>query len=110
MKKIAAILAFSFLIMPSVMFAADAPTTGSLATVPNTLQNGPGDLVCLIQKVTNWTFTIFLVVAVFFILLAAYYYLLAQGGGEEVVKTHKMLIYSAVAIAVAILARGFVTV
>ena len=107
MKKLAVLIALGLILAPTVMFAA-APIGPSV--VPPTLEGGPNELVCLIKDVTNWIFTIFLVVAVFFILLAAYYYLLAQGGSEEVMKTHKMLIWSAVAIAVAILSRGFIVV
>lgn len=110
MKKLAVLIALGLILAPTVMFAATAATPIGPSVVPPTLEGGPNDLVCLIKDVTNWIFTIFLVTAVFFILLAAYYYLLAQGSGEEVAKTHKMLIWSAVAIAVAILSRGFIVV
>lgn len=117
MKKFAVLLAFSFLLVPALSLAQTPPATppaapavGGPSIVPNTLQEGPYKLVCLIRDVTNWIFTGFLVVAVIFILIAAYYYLIAEGNAEEVLKTHRMLIYSAVGIAVAILSRGFITV
>ena len=59
------------------------------------------------DNITNWMFTVFMILAVVFILLAAYKYLFS-GGGEEVAKAHKMILYSAVAVAVAILARGII--
>jgi hypothetical protein len=43
------------------------------------------------------------------VLVAAFKYL-TSGGGEETASAHKMLLYSAVAIAVAILAKGVVNV
>ena len=73
------------------------------------LGNGPAGLVGLIKTITNWLFTFLLALAVLFIILAAYKYLIS-GGGEEVGKAHKMLIYAAVAIAVAFLAKGIVFV
>ena len=63
----------------------------------------------VIDNITNWMFTIFIAVAVIFVLLAAFTYL-TSGGGEETAKAHKMILYSAVAIAVAILAKGVVNV
>ena len=104
MKKYFALLAL-LVTVPTMAFAQYGPSV-----VPKTLERGPYDLVCTIQTVTNWMFTIFLVVAVFFILLAAYYYLLAQGNAEEVQKNHKILLWAAVAIGVAVLSRGFVSV
>lgn len=74
-----------------------------------TLGGGAKDLLSIMEYVTNWFFTILLVLAVLFIILAAYKYL-TSGGGEEVGKAHKMLLYAAVAIAVAVLAKGIVNV
>lgn len=64
----------------------------------------------LINTVANWLFTFLLVLAVVFIVLAAYKYLFSQGSGEAVEAAHKMLLYAAVAVAVALLSRGFVYV
>lgn len=74
-----------------------------------TLDGGAKELLGIMEYVTNWLFTILLVLAVFFIILAAYRYL-TSGGGEEVAKAHKMILYAAVAIAVAVLAKGIVNV
>lgn len=72
-------------------------------------ENGIGGGISLIKNLTNWLFTILLVLAVLFIIVAAYKYLFS-GGGEEVGSAHSMLIYAAVAVAVAFLARGVVYV
>lgn len=66
--------------------------------------------VNLINTVANWLFTFLLVLAVIFIVLAAYKYLFSSGDAEAVESAHKMLMYAAVAVAVALLSRGFVYV
>lgn len=91
---------------PFVALAAPPPAPNPL---PSTLPQGPTSVLCLIESTTNWLFTIFLVTAVVFIVLAAYKYLFS-GGGEQAGAAHKMLIYAAVAVAVAMFSRGFVFV
>jgi len=90
-----------------------APPLNGSVTNPNPPAAGEIDSVDKILKVvdnlTNWMFTAFIAAAVIMVLLAAFTYLRA-GGGEETAKAHKMLLYSAVAIAVAILAKGIVNV
>lgn len=73
----------------------------------NTLPNGPNSILSFIDKITDWIFTILLVLAVIFILLAAYHYL--SGKEESVQKAHRMLMFTIVAVAVALLSFGFVT-
>ncbi len=111
-KYIFAVLIIPLLSAPFISFALTcpngqpAPCAQSDSTI---LANGPQGLVGLIETIGDWLFTFLLVLAVVFIVLAAYKYLFSQGG-EEVSKAHKMLIYAAVAIAVAVLAKGIVAV
>lgn len=72
--------------------------------------SGPSFFIDLLDKVSNWMFTFLLVAAVIFIVYAAYNYLLSEGSEEKVAAAHKMLIFAAVAVAVALLSRGFVFV
>lgn len=106
MKKIILFLSILALIGSPVLASAQANIPDPGETV---LAGGPGGVVDLIRIITNWMFTILLVLAVVFILLAAYKYLMS-GGGEEVGAAHKMLLYAVVAIAVAFLAKGIVFV
>lgn len=53
-----------------------------------------------------WLFTFAIVVSVIFIILAAFKYLTASGDEEKFNEAHRALIYGAVGIAVAIIARG----
>ena len=104
----------NFFLVPLLALLAGAPMVASAqAQVPNPgdtiLSKGAPGVIDLINTISNWMFTILLVLAVIFILLAAYEYLLS-GGGEETSKAHRMLIYAAVAIAVAFLAKGIVFV
>lgn len=124
---VASVVAFSGI---TTVYAQDTPTNtvgnsdnptntvGNSGNPTNTVGNNFGvaneidtvdDVLMVIDRITNWMFTIFLAAAVIMILYAAFVYL-TSGGGEETAKAHKMILYSAVAIAVAILARGVVTV
>jgi hypothetical protein len=86
---------------------APPPSTPTvMKPIPDTLPGGLTDIVIILTRVANWMFTIFLLVAVIFFILAAYKYL-TSGGGEKVAEAHKMIIYSAIAIAVALLSKGF---
>ena len=106
MRKFISFLSVALLVGFPVIASAQASIPPPSQTL---LANGPGGIVDLINTITNWMFTILLVLAVVFILLAAYKYLIS-GGGEEVGAAHKMLLYAAVAIAVAFLAKGIVYV
>lgn len=104
----------SFILFLSVTLLIGAPMlAGAQAEIPapsqTILASGPTGVIDLLRTITNWLFTILLLVAVIFIILAAYKYLFS-GGGEEVGKAHKMLLYAAIAIAVAFLAKGIVYV
>jgi hypothetical protein len=68
----------------------------------------PTIIVDLVNKVANWMFTFLLIIAVVYIILAAFNYLTSEGNEEKVTAAHKALVYAAVAIAVAVLSRGFV--
>ena len=85
-----------------------AVPTQNILTTGNT--DGLSGGVALIQKITNWLFTVLLVLAVLFIIMAAFKYLFSGGSEEAVATAHKMIIYAVVAIAVAFLARGIVFV
>ena len=138
MKKTAGIIAFlltiSLTCAPALALAAPQDAAGSVGNAGSVVTNNPQDaagsvgnaggttsnngfpnidsvdkVLKVMDNLTNWMFTVFMILAVIFILLAAYKYLFS-GGGEEVAKAHKMILYAAVAVAVAILARGVVHV
>ena len=83
--------------MPALAFAQSE-------TAPTDIITTGEDLESLLGTIRDWFFTIFLVVAVIFLIWAAFKYLTAAGDSEKVGEAKTALIYSIVAIAVALLA------
>ena len=93
-------------------------TLSALADVPpdnapfklgtNTLTSGATDLFQILQHIVNWIFTILIILAVIMFLLAAFNYLTSAGNDEKIKKAHKMLVWAAVGLAVAFLAKGLI--
>mgnify|MGYP001566896119 CR=1 FL=1 len=54
----------------------------------------------------NWIFTFLIIIAIIFVLIAAFKYLTAAGDPEKVKAASHTLVYAAVAVAVAIVAKG----
>lgn len=73
-------------------------------TSPQTGVTSLNDINTIVVRIVNWVMAMFFVAAVLFIFYAAYLYLTAAGNLEQVTKAHNQLIYSIVAIAVALLA------
>ena len=130
MKKLIVFVAILTLLMPfSVVLADDPPpvgapggTTGPTGSATGGTTGGPtgstnqpgvvdtvGDVMTVIDNITNWMFTIFLAFAVIVIIYSAFLFLTA-GGGDNVNKARKMLLYAVAAIAIAVLAKGIVNV
>ena len=105
MKKVIATLTI-FIAQAGVARAA-FPTVSSDKQLRNNLSGGPKDVLSFIEVMTNWFFALLITIAVIYILLAAYNYM-TGAGGEGVEKAHKMLLYAAVGIAVAVLSKGIV--
>src|SRR3989344_9471129 len=93
-------------------FAVLAQTSGSTSggTDPNFTAPTPpqsiGEFEDLIVTVVNWLFSFLVFLAIVFVMIAAYKYLTASGDPEKVKSASNTLIYAAIAIAVALLARG----
>jgi hypothetical protein len=79
---------------------------GQPCQIPQTKLNNVGGVLKLIQYITNWMFTGLLVLSVLMIIIAAYHYLFSGGDEEGTSKAKKYLIYTVIAIAVAMLAKG----
>jgi len=70
----------------------------------------PGGLLDAIANIVKWVYIVFFVIAVMFILFAAFNYLSGAGNPEKLKKAHDMIMYTAIAIAIALLAVGAVTI
>ena len=65
-----------------------------------------GDVPALICDVINWVFTFLVILTTLFIIIAAFKYLTSAGDPTRVTSANKTLIFAAVAIAVALVAKG----
>jgi uncharacterized membrane protein len=96
------------LVLPVLAFA-QFQTPGSVAGTSNTPTTSITSLQSVLQLfcvVFGWAFYFLIIVAVIFILYAAFKYLTAGGEPENVKKAGAMLMYAAVAIGVALLAKA----
>ena len=84
---------------------AGAQTTQPVQTAPQPVTS-LGGFIGLICTAVNWLFSVLVVLAIVFVLIAAYKYLTASGDPEKVKGASGTLIYAAVAVAVAVLAKG----
>jgi hypothetical protein len=99
------------LVIPALAFAqvSAPPSGGGVAGTSNTPTTNITSLQSVLQLfcvVFGWAFYFLIIVAVIFILFAAFKYLTAGGDPENVKKAGSMLLYAAVAIGVALLAKA----
>jgi hypothetical protein len=67
----------------------------------------PQDTVNSLCAVVNWLFYILIVFSVIMVLIAGYRYLTSNGDPEKVSTATKTITYAAIAIVVALIAKGF---
>ncbi len=75
--------------------------------LPPTPINSPNQALTLMCTLARWAFIFLMVLAVIFIIWAAFNYLRAGGDPDKVKEAGNQLIYAAIAVAVALFARGF---
>jgi fumarate reductase subunit D len=99
----------SYLGLP-VLFAGLSMTgiVYAQTSAPNPIVTTPGDLgKNLFCPIISWMFWILIAVAVIMVMWAAFIYLTAGDDTEKVHRATKTLTYAAIAVVVALLARGF---
>lgn len=76
-----------------------------------TVSKSPDDISveAAISRVTNWFFVIVLIVAVIFLLVAGFQFITAGGDPDKVNSARQNVMYAMVGVAVAVLARGIVS-
>jgi hypothetical protein len=84
-------------------FALAAPFLVAHAAITNF-----NDLLAIINRVQAWLFWILMSLAVVFILVSAYLFLGSGGDPKKVEAAKNQLIYSIIAVAVALLAKAFI--
>ena len=95
------------LLLGSVIFQIASAQT--LLVLPSGPQTG-ADLVTLILILTDWLFAGFLFLAVIFIILAGSQFFMGGGDPAQVALARTKLFIAVGAVAIAVLAKGFVTV
>jgi hypothetical protein len=108
MKKVISLALIALVLLP-VGFAFAQVGNGTVGLPSPTETNigtDTGGIIRFVCTVFNYVFFALLLAAVGFVLLAAYRYLTAAGDPEAVSKANKTLIFAAVAVAVALLARA----
>lgn len=97
MKKFLASISTALLSLP-VMVAAAVPP-----------ENAPNiDTMTALNNLTNWLFSILIVVAAIFLIRAAYTFITAEGDSDKISSAKTDILYVLIAVAVALLARGLV--
>lgn len=96
-------LALGFPLLASAQLATSPLQPPSTITNINTLI-GQNSLICTF---IGWIFWFFIVLTIVFILVAAFKYLTAAGDPEKVKSASHTLLYAAIAVVVALIAKGF---
>ena len=81
------------------------PVPGHIGGIPPGPQTG-NDFVALIEGIIDWVFVILILVAIIFIVLAGFQFITGGGDAQQTAQARQKLIWAAVGIAVALLARG----
>ena len=95
MKKIITGVSIASLMLPVLALATATPAPDI-------------DLLTALNSLTNWLFTILLIVAVIFIILAGYYFVTSQGDPDKAGKARNFVLWALVGIAVAVAAKALV--
>lgn len=87
-------------------FAAFGQSTPPPLPGPSGQLTTPGGVLQFLCGIAGWIFAFLIVLAIIFILIAAFRYLTAQGDAEKVQGANQALLFSAVAVAVAVIAKA----
>lgn len=93
------------LALPVLVSAQAQPPITPPSTITNVTQlaGTSGSLLCTI---VNWVFYLLIVLTIIFVLVAAFKYLTAAGDPEKVKSAGSTLLYAAIAVVVALIAKG----
>ncbi|HVM76807.1 MAG TPA: hypothetical protein VMU07_01510 [Candidatus Paceibacterota bacterium] len=108
MKKVTAFAkmfgpSIASLVLPALVIAQGPPPP---ANVPQSNITSLASILSLLCTVFAWMFWFLVVLAVIFVLIAAFRYLTAGGNPEAVGSAGHTLLYAAIAIGVALIARA----
>lgn len=104
-KFVAPLVSLASVVAPVLTLAQSTPVTPTPGPI-----GGIEQLFGIIVKISNYFFTVLLLLAVIFVIVAAFRYLTAGGEAEDISKAHQSLIYAGVAILVGVLAKTIIFV
>jgi len=95
-------------LLAPALAAADIQQPPGNVVAPSTYSSinqiaGTGGILCVI---INWIFWLLIVLTIIFVLVAAFRYLTAAGDPEKVKAAGNTLLYAAIAVVVALIAKG----
>lgn len=99
----APVLALALPLIAGAQFQGPGVTAPSSPVTSVTQLTGSGGLFCTI---INWLFYLLIIAAIVFVLVAAFKYLTAAGDPEKVKSAGATLLYAAVAVVIALVAKG----
>jgi uncharacterized membrane protein len=101
MKKLALLLSFA----PLAAFAQiqQGPGAQQLPNAPIQTLTGVTGFICY---GLSWAFTFLIIFTVVFVMIAAWKYLTAGGDAKKAGEANQMILYAAIAVALAIFAKG----
>ena len=105
MKKILTVGLLALVLAVSMGGVASAGPATPTTTIPTGITTAQG-FIDLLAIATDWIFVILLIIAVLFILLAGLQFITGGGDPAAVSEARTKLIWAAVGIGVALLARG----
>jgi hypothetical protein len=96
------------LVLPALAFAQSLPppSAPTQVNVPQGQINSLQGVLQMLCTVFAWAFYFLIVIAVIFVIVAAFKYLTAAGDPEKVKSAGATLLYAAIAIGIALLARA----
>jgi magnesium-transporting ATPase (P-type) len=100
MKRIILFTALAVLVLSPVLALADDPNVVDTAD----------EVEATIVNIGDWIFRIFMILAVVMLVISAFQFLLASGDPDKFTTAKRSLVYTAVAVAVAVLSSGIVNV
>jgi len=105
MKKIVTASLLGIMLATSMAGMAAAQGATAPDTIPTTITSAQ-DFIDILSLITDWIFVVLLVIAVIFIVLAGFQFITGGGDPAQISEARSKLIYAAVGIGVALLARG----
>jgi hypothetical protein len=92
--------------VPFAAFAGSSAGNVAPNSLPTPVITSLGGLITYICNAINWVFTFLVILTILFIIIAAFKYLTSAGDPDKVKSANNQLIYAAIAVAVALVAKG----